>query len=94
MLIPGVGQRRETAGSQEGDSSVTGATVVPNARPASGPLTIRSTEQRAGYRLQTVSLRSDGVHGSGTAGRSDRTGAKPAVLMMSAQPLAAATSTR
>jgi dienelactone hydrolase len=55
-----------------------------------GSLTVKSMEQRAGYRIETVSLKSDGdTELPGVLITPDRPGLKSAVLMMSSQPLPA-----
>jgi dienelactone hydrolase len=69
---------------------VTGATITAAARPASDTLTIRSSDRRPGYRYDTVSLKSDGAtEVPGLLAVPERTGVKPAVLLLSAQPPAA-----
>jgi cephalosporin-C deacetylase-like acetyl esterase len=57
----------------------------------SGTLTVKSMEQRKGYRVETVSLKSDGdTELPGVLITPDRPGLKSAMLMMSSQPLPAA----
>jgi cephalosporin-C deacetylase-like acetyl esterase len=55
--------------------------------PADGSLTVLSMEQRAGYRIETVSLKSGGeTELPGVLAVPDRSGAKPAMLMFSSEP--------
>lgn len=55
--------------------------------PSDGAMAVQSSEQRAGYRLETVSLKSDGdTELPGVLAVPDQTGSKPAVLMLSSQP--------
>jgi len=86
-LMPASADTLKRADLEKAIRLVTGAIAVPSARPVASALAIRSREQRAGYRFQTVALHSDGAtEVPGILAVPDRGGAKPAVLIMSAQP--------
>src|SRR6185503_7042792 len=59
-LIPASADTLRRADLEKAIRLVTGATAVPSARPVASALAIKSSEQRAGYRFQTVALPSDG----------------------------------
>jgi cephalosporin-C deacetylase-like acetyl esterase len=72
---------------QKAVRAITGAAAVPGARPAADTLAITSSERRAGYRYDSVALKSDGsTELPGILVIPDGAGTRPAVLLMSAQP--------
>jgi cephalosporin-C deacetylase-like acetyl esterase len=66
---------------------LTGAVLEPGSHSSTESLTTKSSEQRSGYRLETVSLKSDGdTTVNGILAVPDRAGAKRPVLLLSPQP--------
>ena len=65
--------------------TLTAVAVQPGGTPPT--VDVRATEQRSGYRIETISLHSDaGMELSGLVAIPEGGGAKPAVLMMDSQP--------
>jgi cephalosporin-C deacetylase-like acetyl esterase len=65
---------------------LTGSVLQPGSRTTSEALTTKSSEKRTGYRLETISLKSDGdTELTGILAIPDRTAAKRPVLVLSPQ---------
>jgi cephalosporin-C deacetylase-like acetyl esterase len=79
-------QQRRTQ-LQKDIRELTGAFLQPETRTPSESMTTKSAERRSGYRIETVSLKSDGdTEVPGTFAIPDGAGAKRAVLILSPQP--------